>query len=149
MPDETPAPLLDPIILEPGDDGTWTHRYGPAPEGYGYRGTTVCCERAAYAPLNSMYVPDALIDDCCATPGVHKPVVLPPYSGEHATCRKCGSRAVETKYTQRSQGMYGAPVGPMGYPKEWLARRCTVCQAKWDESTVPAAAPEPPDRCDG
>lgn len=134
MTDET----LDPVILEPGDDGTWTHRYGPAPEGYGYRGKTVCCERAVYAPLNSMsYAIDSvLIDDCCETPGVPKPVVLPPYTGEHATCRKCGSKAVETKFTRRTQSPYG--VGPMGYPPEWLARRCTVCQATWDESTAPA-----------
>jgi hypothetical protein len=130
---------LDPVILEPGDDGTWTHRYGPAPEGYGYRGTTVCCERVVYAPLNTMsYAVDSvIIDDCCETPGVHTPVVLPPYSGEHATCRKCGSKAVETKFTRRTQSPYG--VGSMGYPPEWLARRCTVCQAAWDEATAPPA----------
>lgn len=128
---------LEPVIFERTGDGTWTHRYGPAPDGYGYRGKTVCCKRPGYAPADMpAYGIDEQIDDCCATPGIPKPVTLPPYSGEHATCRKCGSKAVETKYTRRTASVYGG-IGPIAYPPEWLARRCTVCQAVWDESTAP------------
>jgi hypothetical protein len=89
------------------------------------------------------------IDDCCGRPFPthgHKPVELPPYSGEHATCRKCGSKAVETKFTTRAADAAKRFGGARsGYPAEWLHRRCVVCGAEWDEACVTAAPAVPED----
>jgi hypothetical protein len=134
----------DPIIAElnpEGDGWRWSYRYGAAAEGHVLRAWTICCERPIYAPnvVDHGGVYGLVVDDCCDTPGIPKPVELPPYSGEHTTCRKCGSKAVETKFTTRAGdavGRYGIP--RPGYPVEWLARRCAVCQATWDEATVTA-----------
>lgn len=140
----------DVIVLEPGEDG-WTYRYAAQPDEVALRlhGYTFCCNRAiaVQADLGHMVptlnVPGnwPLIDDCCDRPFAthgHKPVELPPYSGEHATCRKCGSKAVETKFTTRgadSADRYG--IARAGYPPEWLARRCAVCRAEWNEAVIP------------
>lgn len=131
----------DPIILEPCGDERWAHRYGPAPDGYWLYGRMVCCERAIYIPggasrpLHQWHV-FPHITDCCDTPGTPKPFHLPPYSGEHTTCRKCGSKAVETRHTTGARSAFG--IRPAGYPPEWLARRCAVCQATWDETCIAA-----------
>lgn len=146
----------DIIILEPGDEG-WTYRYAPPvteADGALLFGHTPCCRRTIAAPGALIVDAHAAaargkfphIDDCCDRPYRlygPKPVELPPYTGEHATCRKCGSKAVETKFTTRggdSADRYGIPRG--GYPPEWLARRCAVCQATWDEAIIaePASA---------
>ncbi len=140
----------DRIILEL-NDGAWGYRYAPPPtheDGSAIFGYTTCCNRMIVAP--GALLGDAqcavaprilLIDDCCDRPFPkfgHKPVELPPYTGEHATCRKCGSKAVETKFSTAAKAPYGIP--PAGYPAEWLHRRCVVCGAEWDEATIP---PEP------
>lgn len=136
------------IIVERGEAG-WTYRYASPPtgeDGTVLVGFTCCCNRPICAP-NGLTAAEAHrslphIDDCCDRPFAlhgHKPVDLPPYSGEHATCRKCGSKAAETKFTTQAQQPFGIPRG--GYPKEWLHRRCVVCSAEWDEACV---APEPP-----
>lgn len=152
----------DIIVLEPGEDG-WTYRYAAQPDQVNERlhGYTFCCNRAIVVPANSSYHITATlnlagnwprIDDCCERPFAvhgHKPVELPPYSGEHAACRKCGSRAVETQYKgpgvvaywPGASAMTETMLAPNGYPKEWLARKCVVCRAEWDEATVP----EPPE----
>jgi hypothetical protein len=149
----------DVIVLMPeASPHRWGYRYEPPPTGEDGNvlfGTTICCERRIVAPA-------ALIADahtaaaqgrippiltCCEAACTPKPVKLPPYSGEHATCRKCGSKAVETRYTTRAADAarrYGLP--RPGYPAEWLHRRCVVCGAEWDEACVTAApaAPEDP-----
>lgn len=150
----------DRIILTPGPDG-WSHRYTVPPsgeDGYDLFGFTNCCKRMIGVPRGEWPQPESAarsllkVTDCCDRPFAiwgPKPVELPPYSGEHATCRKCESKAVETKFTTRggdSVGRYGIPRA--GYPQEWLARRCAVCQATWDEATVDVergdAEPETP-----
>lgn len=138
----------DHIILTRGPDG-WSHRYTPPPteeNGYDLFGFTNCCKRMICAPRVERPLPEAAarallnVTDCCDRPwATHgpKPVKLPPYSGEHTTCRKCGSKAVETRFTTRGADAarsYGIPRA--GYPVEWLARRCTACRAEWDEAVI-------------
>lgn len=144
----------DHIILTRGPDG-WSHRYAPPPteeDGHDLFGVTDCCKRMICAPRGEWPLPEAAarallnVTDCCDRPfATHgpKPVELPPYSGEHATCRKCGSKAVETKFQgpgMVASGLLGplteAMMAPRGYPPEWLARRCAVCRAEWDEATI-------------
>jgi len=136
--------MADPILFDQ-TNGEWSHRYGPATDEYWPYGTTACCERPIYVPTEvyrsavPVAPPSLLLTDCCDRPfAVYgpKPVELPPYSGEYATCRKCGSKAVETKFTTARDVPFGIPRA--GYPAEWLHRRCAVCQAEWDEATVTA-----------
>lgn len=130
----------EPIVWD-AEAAEW--RYDtPAPaEGYERLGHTRCCERPLFVPRDMPWSDTnpwprgaSVILACCDTPGVPKPVQLPAYSGEHVTCRKCGSKAVETEYRVSSDSHM--LMRPSGYPPEWLQRRCAVCQARWDEACV-------------
>lgn len=130
----------DPIVWD-ADAATWRYDVPAPAEGHDRIGVTVCCQRPLYVPEGactpSTYPwPTAapVILACCDTPGVPKPVELPPYSGEHTTCRKCGSKAVETEH--RTSADSHSLMIPPGYPPEWLRRRCAVCQARWDEACI-------------
>lgn len=139
-------PLTGPIVLDE-TEGNWTYHYGEPPDGYQFYGRTQCCARAVYTLHRPTVASEPLINDCCGRPYPMygpKPVELPPYSGEHATCPKCGVKAVETRLRGPGVAAYGMSSGSAltewmvrpGYPKEWLARRCANCQATWDEATV-------------
>lgn len=149
----------DVIVIQPGasPDDRWTYRYAAPPteeDGTVLLGFTGCCRRMTCTPAAMLdakpkqYLSGKwpIITDCCDRPITlygPPPVELPPYSGEHATCRKCGSKAVETKFTTKGADATGIYVIPRaGYPAEWLARHCAVCQATWDEATVESGAEE-------
>lgn len=110
-----------------------------------FTGFTRCCERPVYVPLGTRDA-DVPLTGCCDRPFAAygpKPITLPPYSGEHVSCPKCGVKAVETRLQPQvaAVGMRGPIYNrPLGYPEEWLARRCAVCQATWDEACVDSSA---------
>lgn len=123
----------NPIVWD-AEAHAWRYDLGERPDGIPLMGLTVCCKRYVYAPEGPLRPVLPLILGCCDTPGVPEPVELPPYSGEHAVCRKCGSKAVETEH-RVSDDSHMLMIPP-GYPPEWLRRSCAVCRARWDEACV-------------
>jgi hypothetical protein len=76
------------------------------------------------------------------TPGTQRRArpSYPPYTGEDATCPKCGNEEVSTCYQPYGQFRGSATEGGFlvsGYePTDWLARVCDRCDHAWPEACI-------------
>jgi hypothetical protein len=68
----------------------------------------------------------------------------PPYTGEGATCPKCGNDGVSSRYQPGGQFISGTGSGFLvrGYDTpDWIARICDRCEYSWPESCVDREVP--------
>lgn len=69
---------------------------------------------------------------------------LPTYTGEDATCAKCGNVGATTQFRAQGQCIhFPGRETTMGYqPNERLHRQCNRCEHQWDEATLNPAMPK-------
>jgi hypothetical protein len=63
-----------------------------------------------------------------------EPTALPPYTGPHPPCRKCGTADARTRYL-------GSIFDGESMLPESLLRECRCCGYQWHEAPRDAAAP--------
>lgn len=62
---------------------------------------------------------------------------LPPFSGDDATCIKCGNEGAATQYLPHGRCLHGPTPTIVGWhPNERLHRECLRCGHQWDEATI-------------
>lgn len=66
---------------------------------------------------------------------------LPPYSGNSATCIKCGNVGASTKYTERPVTRVEGGVSTTR-TTECQRRECSNCGYPWNEATITPAPQE-------
>lgn len=61
----------------------------------------------------------------------------PPFSGDDATCQKCGQVGASTSYIQHGRCLHDGSHVTLGWDRnERLHRECRRCGYEWDEATV-------------
>ncbi|KAB2976015.1 hypothetical protein F8R89_30885 [Streptomyces sp. SS1-1] len=63
-------------------------------------------------------------------------ITLPPYSGDDATCIKCGDVGARTTYKEFGEPGHGQVGTPDKFP-ERLERKCNRCDYRWNEALNP------------